>query len=179
MRSRLVLVLWSVAVATLTLASPAAAHTDLLQASPGPGQMAGGVIDFIDFAFLEPVSEAVVDVEFDGETVPGTTVQAEGQIIRFEFDEPLSSAGRYDVSYSILSFDLDHTEASFFFTYDPDAPQAIRIGTVDLPGGRNWVLIIVTAVLIVTIVGLAFQLLSRVEARRSRKAASDDSVHGG
>ncbi|MEL7156548.1 MAG: hypothetical protein AAFN30_08110, partial [Actinomycetota bacterium] len=51
-------------------AHPAAAHTDLLQASPGPGQRAGGDVRFIDLVFTEPVTEATVTVTSGGVEVP-------------------------------------------------------------------------------------------------------------
>ncbi len=169
-----VLLAWSVALLVIgagslgvaaAVAPPAAAHTDLLQASPGPGQRAGGEIDFVDLAFLEPVSDATVDVVHDGGTVAGSMVTTDGSIIRFEFDEPLASAGTYDVSYAMTSADLDATTGRFTFTFEPSAPQAVRIGTVG-PEPRNWVPVIATGVLIVALAGAAFLLLGRLEARR-------------
>ena len=144
---------------------PAAGHTDLLQASPGAGQRAGGEIDFIDLAFFEPVSGASVTVVHDGATVPGSMTVTDGSIIRFAFDEALSSAGTYDVTYEMISYDLDETRGSFSFTFEPEAPQARRIGTVE-PEGRNWVQIIATGVLIAALAGVAFLFLSRLESRR-------------
>lgn len=154
--------LWSLLV---LWPSPAAAHTDLLQASPGPGQRAGGDVDFVDLAFLEPVSGATVTVIHDGETVPGSTTVTEGSIIRFVFDEPLTSSGSYEVSYAMISYDLDQTTGGFSFTFEPDAPQAQRIGTVE-PEGRNWLQIVATGVLIVALAGAAFLFLSRLESKR-------------
>lgn len=152
-------------VAGLT-ASPAAAHTELLQASPGPGQRAGGEIDFVDLAFLEPVSDARIRVVHDGEEVPGTVVVPDGSIIRFELDEPLATAGRYEVTYQVISFDRDETEGRFSFTYEPGAPQARRIGDPGGPAGRNWVRIVATVVLIASLAGVAFLVLARLESRR-------------
>jgi methionine-rich copper-binding protein CopC len=152
--------------------APAAAHTDLLQASPGPGQRAGGDIDFVDLAFLEPVSGATVDVVHDGETVPGSMIVTDGSIIRFAFDEPLTSSGTYEVSYAMTSYDLDATTGSFSFTFEPEAPQARRIGTIE-ESGRNWTQIVATGVLIVALAGAAFLFLSRVESKRRAPGSSE------
>lgn len=157
-------------------AGPAGAHTELLQASPGPGQRAGGEIDFVDLVFLEPVSGATVEVSLDGVVLDGSMVVTDGSIIRFELAEPLSSPGRYEVTYRMISFDGDETVDSYPFTFEPDAPQALRIGdpvTGEVPGsgGRNWLFLISTAVLIAALAGLAFLFLSRLESRRRRAAA--------
>lgn len=158
------------------LDTPAAAHTDLLQASPGPGQRAGGEIDFIDLAFFEPVSDLTMEVVHNGETVPGSVTVADGSIIRFEFDEPLTSAGTYEVTYAMTSYDLDATTGAFSFTFEPDAPQARRIGSVEVePEEQNWVPIIATGVLIAVLVGAAFLFLSRIEAKRRSSVQPDEA----
>lgn len=157
-------------------AGPAAAHTELLQASPGPGQRAGGDIDFIDLVFLEPVSSASVEVVHDGEVVPGSMTVTDGSIIRFVFDEALTSSGRYDVTYQMISYDLDDTEDGFFFTFEPEAPQALRIGEPGEVGGRNWLQIGATVVLIASLAGLAFVFLSRLEQRRRTTVTSDEAA---
>jgi methionine-rich copper-binding protein CopC len=152
---------------------PAAAHTELLQASPGPGQRAGGTIELIDLAFLEPVSDAVVELAFGGAPIEGETVVADGTIIRFQLADPLSEPGRYDVSYHLTSYDLDDTDGGYFFTFAPDAPQPLRLGTVaGEPPGRNWVQLAATVVLVACLAGLAFLFLSRLEAKRRRAAAA-------
>jgi methionine-rich copper-binding protein CopC len=155
-------------ILTVGGADPAAAHTDLLQASPGPSQQAGDPLQFIDLAFLEPVSDAVVRVTFDGAELPGTMLTDEGTIIRFQLEEPLSQPGRYDVSYEMLSFDLDQTESGFFFTFAPDSPPPLRLGNVTEAGsgGRDWIPIIATVVLVGSLAGLAFMFLDRLEGRR-------------
>lgn len=154
---------------------PAAAHTDLLQASPGAGQRAGGRIDFVDLVFFEPVTDAEISVLLDGESLPGRTTVPDGSIIRFSLDEPLSEAGSYEVRYSMISYDLDPHQSSYTFAFDPDAPQALRIGEVE-PEGRNWPQIIATIVLVACLAGLAFLFLGRLEARRrlARPDGADD-----
>ena len=157
------------AVATvlgLVAAQPASAHTDLLQGSPAPGQNVGGRIDFIDLVFTEPVSEAVITVTFDGEVLSGTMAATEGPIIRLDLDEPLSDPGRYEVRYEMISFDLDDTVETFFFTYDPAAPEPPRLGVVVESSGTNWAAIIASAVLLAALAGLLYLFVKRLEAQR-------------
>ena len=167
-------------------ADPAAAHTELLQTSPGASQRVGGTTEFIDLAFLEPVTEATIEVELEGRPVEGETITSEGTIIRFQLDEPLSEPGRYDVRYRMISFDLDESEGAYWFTYAPEAPEAQRLGAVEPPSsGLNWVGIVATAVLVASLAGLAFMFLSRLESRRrapetgAEPAVTPDEEPGG
>jgi methionine-rich copper-binding protein CopC len=154
-------------------AGPVAAHTELLQASPGASQRVGGTLEHIDLAFLEPVSEAVVEVELGGLPLDGETIVSDGTIIRFQLDEPLREAGRYDVAYRMISLDLDESEGGYWFTFAPEAPEALRLGTVVAPrSGFSLVQIVATAVLVACLAGLAFMLLSRLESRRRDEPSS-------
>lgn len=155
--------------------SPAGAHTALLQASPGPNQQAGGMVDFIDLAFTELVSGAVVSVSFDEQPISGATTVSEGQIIRFELDEPLRASGRYEVTYEVTSFDSDRDTGGFFFTYAPDAPQPTRLGLVEGEAdGRNWLQIAAAVVLLSSLVGLLAMLVWRLDAKRRRAEPGDE-----
>ncbi len=154
------------------LARPASAHTDLLQASPGPGQRAGGDIRFLDLVFTEPVSDAQVTVTLDGEVVAGETTATDGIIIRFELDEPLATPGRYEVAYDMISFDLDETADGYFFFYEPSAPEPLRLGVVEDPG-PNWTVIGASVVLGACVVGLLFLFVTRLESQRRASADTD------
>ena len=155
--------------------SPAAAHGKLLQASPGPGQNAGGVVDFIDLAFLEDATDAVVTVTKDGAPVPGTTTVTSGRIVRFAFNPPITAPGRYDVTFTATWVDQDRVSEAYYFTYDAAAPAPVHIGSVDdLPQPRSsWssVKIVATVVLITAMFGLAALYVLQLERRRSRAAA--------
>lgn len=158
-------------------AGPAAAHTDLLQASPGPGQRAGGEIRFIDLVFTEPVTEATVSVTSGGTELPGRMTATDGIIIRFELDEPITDVGRYEVEYRMISFDLDNTIDGFFFEYDPAAPEPLRLGVEIEPEGTNWVVVAASAVLMAAVAGLLFLFVKRTDARR--RVESGDDVGAG
>ena len=163
--------------------SPAAAHGKLLQASPGPGQNAGGVVDFIDLAFLEDATDAVVTVTKDGAPVPGTTTVTSGRIVRFAFNPPITAPGRYDVTFTATWVDQDRVSEAYYFTYDAAAPAPVHIGSVDdLPQPRSsWssVKIVATVVLITAMFGLAVLYVLQLERRRSRAAAESVGPPGG
>lgn len=164
-------------------ASPAAAHGKLLQASPGPGQNAGGLVDFIDLAFLEDATDAVVAVTKDGAPVPGTTTVANGRIVRFAFNPPLSAPGRYDVTFTATWVDKDRVTEAYYFTYDAAAPAPVHIGNVaDLPqpkSGWSSVKIVATVVLITAMFGLAVLYVLQLERRRSQAVAEGPGSPGG
>ena len=70
-----------------------------------------------------PEFDATVAVSYNEELLPGVTTVNEGQIIRFQLDTPLELPGRYKVEINMVSYDSDATNQSYFFTYDPAAPQ--------------------------------------------------------
>jgi len=164
-------------------ARPAAAHGQLLQASPGPGQKAGGLVDFIDLAFLEDATDAVVAVTKDGAPVPGTTTVANGRIVRFAFNPPLSAPGRYDVTFTATWLDGDRVTEAYYFTYDAAAPAPVHIGSIDtLPqpdSGWSSVRIVATVVLITAMFGLAALYVLQLERRRSRALAEGPGLPAG
>lgn len=173
---RAVLVLLVAAVAQLTVGiAPAAAHTDLLQGSPGPGQRVGGEVEVVDLVFAEPVTEAVVMITGpDGEDIAGEMTAADGLIIRFSLDAPLTEPGDYQLDYEMISFDLDFTERGYNFTYDPAAPEPIRLGVEVEPEGTNWPMIIASVVLMAALAGLLFLFVKRTDAQRGEPAPAGD-----
>ena len=120
-------------MAGLAMAAPADAHTELLQAAPGPGQQVGGTVDFVDLVFLDPVTDASVEVMDESGIIQGGAMDptaTDGRIVRFELDAPLAVTGRYDVRYAVTAADGDRLEATHFFVYEPASPQPQRIGSV-------------------------------------------------
>ena len=156
--------------------SPVGAHGALIEASPGPDETAGGTIDFVDLAFNEPVSDAVVTVSYNEEPLAGVTTVTDGEIIRFELNDALELPGRYQVSFELISFDADRTTSAFFFTYAVDAPQPARIGLTDSEGltdgqtgGTDRILIGAAAFLLASLFGLLAVFVWRVDAKRRRE----------
>jgi methionine-rich copper-binding protein CopC len=156
-------------------AQPAAAHSELLQASPGPAQQVGGTVDFVDLVFMASVSGAVVEVSQNGTPVPGTTEVADGLIISFALDQPLTTPGRYDVSYTVTAGDQDRGTETYFFTYEPASPQAFRLGQTTEPdsGLLDRPRTIATIAVVVGLCAVAFGYLISLERRRSAAAPDD------
>lgn len=155
--------------------APAGAHTDLLQGSPGPAQRVGGTVDFIDLVFVDAVTDATIILEDpSGEIVPGETLVADGQILRYEMPA-LTETGRYVVRFTMISADGDATESGYFFTYDTAGLEPVRLGEVDLPNNDGTVIgIVASVVLAVCLIGLVMVFLVQLERRRAaaRESAS-------
>ena len=167
---------------------PAAAHSTMLQASPGPSQIAGGPIDVVDLTFTEPVSEAEVRVKNgDGEFLPGSMAVADGQIIRFVFDEPLNEPGEYEVDYEVISWDGDPGRRRLWLHPRPHGPHPPSTSSATTPwsglppaatvtvtgrapppavkgsdgasGGRTFATILILVALLVSVVAVAVTVL--------------------
>ncbi|MGH1494019.1 MAG: copper resistance CopC family protein [Acidimicrobiales bacterium] len=164
---------FALAVAVL-LALPARAHTAMLRASPDRNATAGGSIAFIDLNFLDPVTNASVTVTYNGTPVAGRATVADGEVITFTLDQPLTQPGRYQVSYEMTSFDGDFTTGGYFFTFDPAAEQVGRIEFSGSSGFSTTTLALSGAGLIM-IVGLLAVFVRRIDSgRREALGATDD-----
>ncbi len=169
------LVVVSTLVALAAGAGPAAGHTDLLQGSPGPGQQVGGTVDFVDLAFVGPVTDVrIVVTDPDGRPVPGQMVVADGQIVRFTM-EPLTVPGRHVLEYDMISEDGDPTEGSYFFSYTPEATQPFPLSRVNLPDPPSetgeTVRTVALVVAVVALLGLCVVLLVTLRRRQAALAA--------
>lgn len=155
-----------------SLSTSAGAHTALLQGSPGPGQRAGGTVDFIDLIYLEPVSRVAITLEDpSGDLIDGEVLNEDGQIIRYRMPA-LTETGRYIVRYTMISADGDDTESAFFFTYHPDATQPVRLGDADVPDNTSTIVATVAGVVLaVSLIGLALIFLTKLERDRAAKVA--------
>ena len=160
---------------SLVVAPPAGAHTALLEASPGPDETVGGVIDGIDLAFLDPITDAIVTVSYNGAPVAGATTVADGELIRFQFDEPLQLDGRYQVFYEMTSFDLDYTTSGFFFTYAAGAPQPPRLEAPGAGDGSSFP-VVPTVIGTTLLVAVLAVFVWQFDARR-RQSAGDGPDH--
>jgi methionine-rich copper-binding protein CopC len=165
-------------VLTALGAAPAWAHGQLLQASPAPGQQVGGTLDFVDLAFQETAIDVDIAVTQGGAPVAGAMTVREGRIVRFAMAKPLTTAGRYDVTYTLTSGDADRYTEGYNFTYQPGSPQAFHLGNVDPApaGGGGRARVIGSVVLVACLAGLAFLYLVQLERKRS--AAAKDHPGG-
>ena len=152
------------AMATV-LATPAGAHTAMLQASPDRDGVVGGPVTVIDLEFLDPITDAVVSVTYNGVPVAGRTTVADGKLITFALDQPLSQPGRYQVSYEMISFDSDFTTGGFFFSYDPAAAPAERL---ELPSSSDVpsITLVLAGAGLAILAGFLVVAIVRIERRR-------------
>lgn len=163
-----------VSVAVALLAGPAGAHTAMLRASPDRDATAGGSITVVDLQFLDPVSSAAVSVTYNGVPVAGQTTVANGELITFTLDQPLTQPGRYQVNYEMISFDSDFTTGGFFFTFDPAAAQAPRI-ELPGPGGLSSTTIALSIAGLVVVIMVLALFVQRIDRRRRQQIIEFDS----
>jgi methionine-rich copper-binding protein CopC len=105
------------------MAPAATAHTQVRDASPGPGEAVSGTVDRVVIEFLDPVLPTPeVDVTGpDGEPVAGLE-DAEltaDDVVERRFD-PLVEGGRYRVSYDYASLDGFPQSGAHEFSFDPE-----------------------------------------------------------
>ncbi len=151
---------------------PASAHADLLQGSPGPAQRVGGQVDFIDLVFTEMVTEASVSlIDPNDQPVAGQTVVTDGQIIRFEMPA-LTEVGRYVVRFELISNDGDLVQSGYFFDYELDAFEPVRLGE-ELLGDDSAATVQRVALVVIglCLTGLCLIGLLRLQQRRAALAA--------
>lgn len=117
----------TIIVATLALATPAGAHTELDFAVPGPGADVGGVVDRLELTYFGLfVSDPSVIVKGpEGITIPGEVTDLTDATVTYEMD-PLEVEGQYIVEWRVTASDGVVAESAFAFTYDEDAPPLER-----------------------------------------------------
>ena len=123
------LLLWLAAVAALVvLALPAAAHTQIRRATPGPGETVEAPVEEIVLEFLDPVLPTPV-IEVTDEA--GAPVAGLGEV-RLAGDDvarvavgPIEAPGDYQVDYTFVALDGAAQEGAHRFTVT--SPQGIEV----------------------------------------------------
>lgn len=120
LRRLVVLLLLAVLVA---VAVPAGAHTQVQEATPGPGETVTDEVDVVVLDFLDPVLPTP-EIEVtgpDGQPVAGlgTPELIADDVVKVEFDA-LTDAGQYQVDYAFSSLDGAPQEGAHTFTLEPD-----------------------------------------------------------
>ena len=123
MRTRRPLLLLALLAALVTLTAPAAAHTQIQRATPGPGESVGGELDVVVLDFLDPVvpTPEITVTGPDGDPVsglrPAEVIADDVVVARFD---PLTDAGQYRVDYTFVALDGDEQVSAHTFTFEPD-----------------------------------------------------------
>ena len=141
----------------VALAVPAAAHTTLVFASPGPGQRAAGTVDRIELGFADPVFDPVVKLFApDGTLVEGRVEIIDDRTIA-HISEGLEMVGEYVVSYKVTAPDDDDQpdlEGAYAFTYAAGGRS-----------GSNWPYLAGVVVVLSAIGGYAAWRVSKIPPR--------------
>lgn len=135
---------------------PAVAHTDVLRASPSPGEEVTGPVGSVELTFLDPVQPDVrIDVrDPSGRPVVGSAVAHSEDGRRASVTFPAQDrAGDYVVEYRYVALDGDASRETYRFTLLPPEQGEDGPGTGALAG--------VGAVVVVLLVGLAVALRRR------------------
>lgn len=118
------LLLLALLVALVALAAPAAAHTQIQRAIPGPAESVGGEVDSVVLDFLDPVvpTPEITVTGPDGAPVAGLqpTAMLADDVAVARFDV-LTEAGQYRVDYTFVALDGDQQVSAHTFTFEPDS----------------------------------------------------------
>lgn len=134
--------------------SRAGAHTEVLRASPAPGEEVAGPVDEVSLTFLDPVQpEVTIDIAAElGDAVTGLSeveVSDGGRIATVTLPA-VTDPGDYVVEYRFTAEDGDTQRETFRFTVvaAPDEDEDDRGGIGAVVGGGA-----VVAVLLAGVVG--------------------------
>lgn len=149
------------------LVRPAAAHGELVGASPGPGETVGRAAH-IDLVFSTEMFDWQVTVDGpSGEPLDGLAVQKADQLLSYE-TSALSEEGQYIVRYSGIDSDGDVVEGAYAFVFQQGAPPPADL-PIDLSALRDdgwpwWMygILILGVMVIAVLAGLLAEKLRRL-----------------
>lgn len=170
-RSLLVASCAAVVLMLLVLSSPqAAAHAELVQASPRVDSVVGGQFDTIELLFdtIDTASGFRAQL-LDPAGVPiGAAPTRVNQLITIPID-PLTVPGLYTVSYTTLGSDGDLVSDAYSFRFEPSSPLPPGLGSpASGLGGIGWI----NTALLITGAALAGIVVHRVQWARKTARAS-------
>ena len=149
----------------LAFAAPAAGHTTLEFASPGPGMRVSGDVDRIQLGFADPIFNPRVSLfDPDGGAIQGAIEMIDDRTIAFVM-EPLVGEGEYVLQYRVTAPDDDDQPdlaSAFAFTY---------LGP-DTSSGSNWLYYAGVALVLMSIGGFAAWRVSRIPPQDQAGASS-------
>lgn len=155
---------------------PAGAHTEVLRASPSPGEEAAGSVSDVELTFLDPVQPEVTIAIAGGlgEPVPGlgvVEVSDDGRVATVSFPE-LTDIGEYVVEYRFTAADGDTQRETYRFSI-----VASQIGD-EAGGGRLGATLGGLALATVVSAGLVVALRRRFRHHHGTTKSSETSVMG-
>ncbi len=137
-------------IAFCTLGGVVHAHAGLGAAGPAPGSVVGGDITEIQLRYNRTVADvegSVIDP--DGEPVGSTWTQDGNLRVVVTLVAPLTAPGEYEVRHTSTDVeDDDRVDASYTFTFDPDAPPP-QLELIPDDEGFPWVLVVILIGLVI------------------------------
>jgi len=129
-------------LATLGIAIPLSAHSEVRLRAPDARQTVGGEVDHIDILYWTPIRSASIDlIGPNGAVDVGETAVSDTNLVAsVEFD-PLTEPGDYVVQHTELSADGDTTDALYAFSYDPQSATVLASLVDREGGGPNWLIL--------------------------------------
>ena len=124
MRTRLIFAVAAAVVTAIATAAPVAAHTELIEASPGPGAVLEAAPSHVMLVFdnaVQPANDAIVVSASDGSRVSGDDLIVDPSNVLMVSLRPLA-AGTYAVSYRVVAEDSHVVEGTYQFSVAPSAP---------------------------------------------------------
>lgn len=124
MRTRLIFAVAASLVTAIATAAPAGAHTELIEASPGPGAVVEVAPSHIILMFdnaVQPANDAVVVSAADGSRMSRDDLIVDPSNVLTESLRPLT-AGTYAVSYRVVANDSHVVEGTYQFSVAASAP---------------------------------------------------------
>lgn len=122
-------------------ATPVAAHSNLVAASPGQGQTVGAPLDALELAFDNGVRDMTVTLTGpDGVEIDAEVVALAAHWVSVPAPPGGWTEGRWRVAWALISADDDPVEGAYVFTYRADALPALplTVAEVTLPDPPWW-----------------------------------------
>jgi methionine-rich copper-binding protein CopC len=183
-RTRLIFAVAAALVSAIAVAAPAFAHTELIEASPGPGAVLEAAPSHVILMFdnaVQPANDAIVVSAADGSRMSGDDLIVNPSNVLTVSLRPLT-AGTYGVSYRVVADDSHVVEGTYQFSVaapaaaptQPEVTAASSVPTEDAApiaitptslkeddGSPFGVLLVVVAAVIGVIGGLTAWWMSR------------------
>lgn len=159
-----------VAVVMASLATtivPAAAHAELIEASPGRSRTVGGEISTIEMQFvgLTPLGDhEVLVIDPLGNVLEPAVLEQDFQKLILDIPT-LEVEGIYIVSFKTDGVDGDTETDSYQFTYEVGAAQPEGITFGEEPESTDWVTVVLIAVTALAVVGWLLFVMRRLRSR--------------
>lgn len=155
-----------VAASLATAVVPAAAHAELIEASPGRSRTVGGDVSTIEMQFvgLTPLGDhEVLVIDPLGRVLEPTVLEQDFQKLILDIPT-LEVEGVYIVSFTTDAVDGDIETDSYQFTYEVGAAEPDGITFGEEPESTDWVTVALIAVTALAVVAWLLFVMRRLRS---------------